>query len=78
MSLEIKPLKSIVLPVELRSDTLTGTVSFDVEYRLSILSLLKVQKTYAEKSKTATPRRKRSIYVKDKIFGRKVRYSKHQ
>ena len=36
MSLEIKPLKSIVLPVKLRSDTLTGTVSFDVEYRLSV------------------------------------------
>ena len=71
MSLEIKPLKFIALPVKLRSDT--ETVIFGVE---SFQVFNRSRKPIAEKSTTESPRRKRSIFVMENIFGKKERYSK--
>ena len=65
-------MKCIALPVITVPDT--GTVIFGVE---SFEVFKRSKELIAEKYTTENPRRKRSIFVMENIFGRKERYSKH-
>ena len=57
------------------NQTYTGTVIFGVE---SVKVFKRSTKPTAEKSTTENPRRKRPIFVMEKIFCGNVRYSKQQ
>ena len=66
MSLEIKPLKCIALPVKLRSDT--GTVIFGAQ---SFKSWKGQENLLLKNLQTENPHRKRPIFVMENIFCRK-------